>query len=254
MTSLSLNADLNYSKLLADYEFKIGFMKKMTMGMIEGSVNTFLVSGTPGVGKSFNLEQLLEKYEEEGIINYKRISGRITPFAFYEALHESASRKDLLFFDDCDSILWDDQSLNILKAAAELKKARTISWMSSRNSIDNQFVYEGKILIATNIRMRDNPHFDAVMDRFHVYELDVSLEEKLVKIIDISKNFDDIKEICSDELISQLVEFIMSRRDRINAEKFTLRTFIKLVELSTLLPDDWHSYAEVGKYIPLMEE
>lgn len=239
---------------LEAYEYKIGFMRKMTTGMIEGSVNTFLVSGTPGVGKSYNLEGILDKYEEEGTINYTRVSGRITPFAFYEALHANASRKNVLFFDDCDSILWDDTSLNILKAAAELKKTRTISWMSSRNTLDQQFVFEGKILIATNIRMRDNPHFDAVMDRFHVYELDVSLEEKLAKIRDIAANSEELREFCDDSLLDRLIGFIMDRREIINQDKMTIRTFMKLAELSNLLPDDWERYAEVGRYIPTIDK
>lgn len=248
---LGLNTDMEMH--LNSYEFKIGFMRKMAQGMITGHVNAFLVSGTPGVGKSYNLEELLNMYNEEGTINYTRISGKIAPMSFFEALRTHSSKKDVLFFDDCDSILHNEDSMNVLKAAAELKRSRVISWVSRANTEDNSFIYEGKVIIATNIRMRDNAHFDAVMDRFHVYELDVTLEEKLAKIQNIALNSPDIAEYCPPETVHELIAFIMERREMINPDKLTIRTFMKLAELSNMLSDDWRSYAIIGKYVPVIE-
>lgn len=240
---------------LQQYEHKINFMLKLVDGLIRNNVNSVIISGNPGIGKTWNIIKKLEQLSEELDIRFNKFSGSITPLAFYQQLSDYSTNKDILFFDDCDDILYNSTSLNILKAASDLGRSRHVSWVTSRDTgVSKQFTFEGKIIIATNTSIKNNPHYRAIEDRMHVYNIQVTLEEKLAKIVDIAYNSEDIKDLIGVVPIDRVLEAILSRADKIDPDKLSIRTFVKILELTNLLPNDWESYMELGKYISLKEE
>ena len=83
-----------------------------------------IVVGPPGVGKSFGVERVLGKHDlmanianDEKLKKYEIVKGAMSAIGLYSKLYEFSAEKNILVFDDCDSVLLDDLSLNILKAA-----------------------------------------------------------------------------------------------------------------------------------------
>ena len=110
---------------------RFDILTDMTKATKKGDVRAMIVSGPPGVGKSFGVEQVLDRY---GVVStlgntrpkYEVVKGAMSPIGLYCKLYNFSDADNVLVFDDCDSILLDDLSLNILKAALDSKKTRRI--------------------------------------------------------------------------------------------------------------------------------
>lgn len=224
------------NSFLESYEKKMGRARLLIKGLVIGPINAFVFYGSPGIGKSFITEEELSSYEESHGIQYQMIRGHITPLQLYETLSNNCSAQSVLVFDDADDVFQNNQSLNVLKAAAETRKVRRICW-ESRAASTPSFFYEGKIIILTNTNMR-SPHFDAMTDRFHKYDPCITIEEKLHKIRTIATNIQDLPV----DIGLKVVDFLFKRKETL--KKLTLRTFVKMAELAISLPDDWEDMCE----------
>ena len=107
----------------------------MTRAVKKGDVKAMIVTGPPGVGKSFGVEKVLSKHDvfasvaqDEKLKKYEIVKGAMSAIGLYSKLYHFSDKKNILVFDDCDSVLMDDLSLNILKAALDTSKKRTIHW------------------------------------------------------------------------------------------------------------------------------
>jgi len=242
---------MNLSAHLASYNEKISFLEDLLNGMVRTKyVNTVLVTGDPGIGKTFTIDKNLQEHSEDSDnpIRYRRVSGKITPLAFYQTLVENSAFDSVLFFDDADTILMETVSLNLLKEASEKRSQRTISYNSSRSTNAPITVFDGKIVIATNKKISQNPHFEAVTDRFHVFDMNVTYLEKLAKIHDIAEKF--ATPMVSKEDNAEIIKFLADKAKSINTDKITIRTFVKLQELKVLMPMKWKRFAEIsGTYL-----
>lgn len=242
---------LEMNDYLATYDEKMSFVEDLVRGLIDTNyVNSVMIVGPPGIGKTYTVNKILlaQSEDEDKPIVYKKTSGHITPLAFFNTLTAHSSPNSVLFFDDADSIISDQTSLNMLKAASERTAQRTVEYNSTRMD-KTQVVFEGKIIIATNKDMSKNPHYHAVVDRFHVFDLRVSYKEKLAKIYEIATmNKTDEERAVSDSIIS----FLFDKETEVDHDKITIRTFVKLEELTRLMPTRWKRYAELsGTYLPI---
>ena len=74
-----------------------------------------------------------------------------------------------MVFDDCDSILLDDLSLNILKAALDSRKLEeyvgTQTPMLRREGVSDTFEFAGPVIFITNIKF-DNVKSKKLRDPF----------------------------------------------------------------------------------------
>jgi len=208
-------------------------------------VNAILVSGPPGIGKTWTIDGILDRQRmsDTNPIQYTRSTGKITPLAFFYHLRSNCSPDSVLFFDDADSILHDPNSLNLLKAASERTRQRVIQYNSTQVS-EGTVVFEGKIIIATNIEFSKNPHYEAVLDRFHVYNMEISYQEKLAKIWEISEATSEEEDM---EKSLEVLKYMLEMEGKINTNKVTIRTFVKLRELRSLMPVGWKRFAELSK-------
>jgi hypothetical protein len=238
---------LDLKPYLESYDEKFSFLDDLINGMVNTTyVNTVLVSGPPGIGKTYTVDNNLQKRSEqsENPIRYRRVSGKITPLAFYNCLVENSSFDSVLFFDDADTILSDQISLNLLKEASEKRAQRTISYNSSRGPNSPTTVFDGKIIIATNIQISKSPHYAAVADRFHTFDMDISYREKLAKIHEIAENF--TTPLVSRAINNDIVNFLAEKEEELDTDKITIRTFVKLQELAVLMPLKWKRFAEIS--------
>ena len=78
-----------------------------------------IVSGPPGVGKSFGVEAQLNKSDifnkmADQAPKFEVVRGAMSAIGLYQKLFKFSNPGNILVLDDCDSILFDDIALNIL--------------------------------------------------------------------------------------------------------------------------------------------
>ena len=235
-------------------------LDEMTRATVNGDVRAMIVVGPPGVGKSYGVENELSK---AGILDdlagrpksYEVVKGAMTPIGLYCKLHEYSDQNKVLVFDDCDSVLMDDLSLNILKAALDSSKRRVIHWNADsaklRNEgVPNKFEFRGSVIFITNIKfdhvrsakLRD--HLEALMSRCHYLDLTLdTMRDKYLRIKQIARTGGLFKEYGLDaQGEHEILEFMSSNQKRLR--EMSLRMAIKLADLRRMSPGRWMSIAE----------
>ena len=81
----------------------------MTRAVKKGDVRAMIVTGPPGVGKSFGVEKVLAKHDvfasvanDEKLKKYEVVKGAMSAIGLYSKLYEYSDNKSILVFDDCD--------------------------------------------------------------------------------------------------------------------------------------------------------
>jgi len=235
----------------------------MTKAVKGGKVRAMIVTGPPGVGKSFGVEKVLSKHDvfadvaqNEKLKKYEVVKGAMSAIGLYKKLYEFSDKKSILVFDDCDSVLLDDLSLNILKAALDSSKKRTIHWNTDSRllrseGVPNSFEFSGGAIFITNIKfdnvkskkLRD--HLEALESRCHYLDLTIDTErEKILRIKQVITEHGMLEGYgFSDEDNAELVDFIDINKKKLR--ELSLRTVLKVADLKASFPDRWKAVAEV---------
>jgi hypothetical protein len=235
-------------------------LTEMTKAATAGDIRAMIVSGPPGVGKSFGVEQEVEKACLFDKIAGKRlraevVKGSATPIGLYQTLYKYSDANCVLVFDDCDSILLDDVALNLLKGALDSGKKRKISWLSEsstlrREGIPDSFEFKGSVIFITNLKfdqmksqkLRD--HLDALQSRCHYLDLTLdTMRDKILRIKQIAKDgvlFQDydFNEYQQDDII----DFMNTNQTRLR--EMSLRMALKIADLVKSFPAKWRLMAE----------
>ena len=237
---------------------RFDILTDMTKATKRGDVRAMIVSGPPGVGKSFGVETVLEKYNTLTTLGnmppkFDVCKGAMSPIGLYCKLYNFSSRDNVLVFDDCDSILLDDLSLNILKAALDSKKVRRICWntdshMLRREGVPDAFEFAGSVIFITNIKfdnvkskkLRD--HLEALESRCHYIDLTIdTLREKLLRIQQIVKDGMLNSYALPEDTKAAVVQYIWDHKRRLR--EVSLRTVLKIADLAKAFPDTWQEMA-----------
>ena len=237
---------------------RFDMLKEMTKAVKKGDVRAMIVSGPPGVGKSHGVEEVLERYKTletlGGTKKYEVVKGAMSPIGLYVKLFKYADKDNVLVFDDCDSIFDEPLALNILKAALDSKKTRTIHWNTDSFKLRNEgvpdsFRFEGSCIFITNLKfdnvkskkLRD--HLAALESRCHYMDLTIDTEhEKMLRIRQVIT--DGMLDTYSfdDELKEEIIDFVDINKKRLR--ELSLRTVLKVADLAKAFPDRWEAMAE----------
>jgi len=245
---------------MAEIAERFEILHEMTKAAVSGDIRAMIVSGPPGVGKSYGVEQEVEKACLFDMVAGKRlraevVKGSATPIGLYQALYKYSDPNCVLVFDDCDSILLDDVCLNLLKGALDSGKKRKISWLSEsstlrREGIPDSFEFRGSVIFITNLKfdtmksqkLRD--HLDALQSRCHYLDLTLdTMRDKVLRVKQIAKSgalFEDLEidEIGQDEI----VEFMDANKMKLR--EMSLRMAIKIGQLYKSFPTKWQALAQ----------
>ena len=238
---------------------RFDMLDEMTKASKRGDIRAMIVSGPPGVGKSFGVEKVLGKndiLEDLGGSRYKKyeiVKGAMSAIGLYCKLFEFADKDNVVVFDDCDSIFADELSLNILKAALDSKKKRTIHWNTDSHKLKAEgvpasFDFQGSAIFITNVKfdnvrskkLRD--HLEALESRCHYIDLTIDTDRE--KMLRIQQIVDDgmLKEYSfTPEQEAEIVDFVDINKDRLR--ELSLRTVVKISDLVKAFPQDWEKMA-----------
>ena len=108
---------------------RFNILDQMTKACINGDVRAMIVVGPPGVGKSYGVEQQLDKANVYTELSsrprtFDVVKGAMSAIGLYTKLFNYKEKDNVIVFDDCDSVLQDELSLNIIKAALDSKEKR----------------------------------------------------------------------------------------------------------------------------------
>jgi hypothetical protein len=242
---------------------RFSILDDMTRAVKKGDVRAMIVTGPPGVGKSFGVEKVLAKHDvfadvaqDQKLKKYEVVKGAMSALGLYSKLFEYSDKKSILVFDDCDSVLLDDLSLNILKAALDSSKKRMIHWNTDSRllrseGVPNSFEFKGGAIFITNIKfdnvrskkLRD--HLEALESRCHYLDLTIDTErEKLLRIRQVVSECGMLDDYEFSDLEKEvLIDFIDDNKKKLR--ELSLRTVLKIADLKRSMPGNWRAVAEV---------
>jgi len=239
---------------------RFDILHEMTKATVSGDIRAMIVSGPPGVGKSFGVEQEIEKACLFDKLAGKRlraevVKGSATPIGLYQTLYKYSDTNCVIVFDDCDSILLDDVALNLLKGALDSGKKRTISWLSEssalrREGIPDRFEFKGSVIFITNLKfdtmksqkLRD--HLDALQSRCHYLDLTLdTMRDKVLRIKQIAKDGVLFADYDFDECVQdEIINFMQDNQNRLR--EMSLRMALKIADLRKMSVLNWKRLAE----------
>jgi len=257
---LAAETDEAILKRLAD-RFEI--LEDMTRAVKKGDVKAMIVTGPPGVGKSFGVEKVLSKHDvfanvaQDGKLKkYEVVKGAMSAIGLYKKLYEFSDKKCILVFDDCDSILLEDLSLNILKAALDSGKKRTIHWNTDSRllrseGVPNSFEFKGGAIFISNIKFdhvkskKLKDHLEALESRCHYLDLTIdTTREKLLRIQQVVSEHGMLDTYDLDEFAKkEVVNFIVDNAARMR--ELSLRMVLKVADIRASMPAKWQAVVEV---------
>lgn len=233
-------------------------VNEMTHGTVDGSVRGLIVSGPPGIGKSYGVEEVLTNHSLFARLRDRQerftfVKGMATPIALYQILYNYRQAGKVIVFDDCDIVLHDDLSLNLLKAALDSSKKRRICWNSEsrvlkEEDIPNEFEFEGSVIFLTNLNFDDvrsqklKPHLDALKSRCLYMDLDIgNKNDMLLRIKQIMqdgllKNY-DMPVAAKNDVYNFVVTYVDDLRE------LSLRTVLKVADLYCANRETWQELA-----------
>ena len=242
------------AEILEHLNQRFDILTEMTKAVKRGDVRAMIVSGPPGVGKSHNVEAVLQK---DGLFDtlgerkprFEVVKGAMSSIGLYSKLYEFSDAKHVLVFDDCDDILQEELSLNILKGALDSSNRLFISWNTDSRilrseGIPDRFEFKGAAIFITNIKFEHvrskklKSHLDALESRCHYMDLEMDTQrEKMLWIHNIvQKGMLDRYEF-EPATVQTVLDYIAEHKDRLR--ELSLRMVLKIADLRKAFPNSW---------------
>ena len=237
-------------------------LDEMSRAAINGDIRAMIVSGPPGVGKSYGVETQMEKASMFDKLAGKRVrfnivKGAMTALGLYAQLYKYSDSKNVLIFDDCDSVFTDDLALNILKAALDSGKTRRICWNSDsrllrEEGIPNTFNFNGSAIFITNLKFSNlkskklQDHLEALQSRCHFLDLTIDGDrDKMLRIKQVHRDaegglFSDYD--FTEEQSQMVIDFMWDNHTKLR--EVSLRMCLKIADLVKISPGNWQNLAK----------
>ena len=234
---------------------RFGFLSDMVLMLAKGDQASVVVTGPGGLGKSHTVMKsltnagftdisLLEDFavgtKINGIKSFTVIKGYSTPKGLYRTLYEN--KDGVIVFDDCDSVLKDPVSLNLLKGALDSYSRRIISWRADMkdDELPQSFEFKGRVVFISNLSV--DKLDQAIITRSMAVDLNMTTEQKVERMRHLVS---DSKEFMPEFTLAHKVDalnLIDNLRDRV--KELSLRTLIQVTKIRKSAGENWTNLAE----------
>lgn len=233
---------------------RFGFVSDMVMMLARGDQASVVVTGPGGLGKSFTVTKalsdigmtdvsLVDDFAVGSTLNSKKsfrvIKGYSTPKGLYRTLYEN--REGVIVFDDCDSVLKDPTSLNLLKGALDSYSRRIISWRADMRDeeLPTSFEFKGRVVFISNLSSTQIDQ--AIITRSMAVDLTMTNDQKIERmrhLLDSGEfmpEFDKVHKVDAMNLIDSLKDSV---------KELSLRTLIQVTKIRKSAGSNWRNLAE----------
>ena len=233
---------------------RFGFVSDMVMMLARGDQASVVVTGPGGLGKSFTVTKaladigmtdvsLVDDFAVGSTLNTKKsfrvIKGYSTPKGLYRTLYEN--REGVIVFDDCDSVLKDPTSLNLLKGALDSYSRRIISWRADMrdDELPTSFEFKGRVVFISNLASTQIDQ--AIITRSMAVDLTMTNDQKIERMRhllvsgEFMPEFDKVHKVDAMNLIDSLKDSV---------KELSLRTLIQVTKIRKSAGSNWRNLAE----------
>jgi hypothetical protein len=244
-------APVTESKFTINQRF--GFVSDMVTMLANGDQASVVVTGPGGLGKSHTVSAALTSagFQDLSVLDeldvgdnvpknsFRVVKGYSTPKGLYRTLYEN--RNSVIVFDDCDSVLKDAVSLNLLKAALDSYSRRIISWRADIRDEDlpNVFEFKGRVVFISNLPSSSLDQ--AIISRSLAVDLSMTTKQKVERMRflldqkDFMPEYEKSHKQDAMDLIAELCD---------NVKEMSLRTLIQVTKIRKGATKNWRDLAE----------
>jgi len=243
------------AEILTDISQRFDILSLLTKGTTAHNIRAMVVTGAPGVGKTYTVEQILEQSK----VPHEIGRGSLSAINLYMLAYKFRKPGNVIVLDDADSIFNDEEALNILKALCDTSATRKVSYMKEAQQllaedIPKSFEFNGAMIFISNLdfqtfvdegRNKYAQHFEALMSRSLYLDLRLHTRDELgVWVNHIAQNgkiFD--RENVPQNLRQPILSFLNTHRN--NLRELSIRTLMKSCQLAKGNPSNWEIIARV---------
>lgn len=237
---------------------RFSILEVLTNAAVKGEARALVVSGPAGLGKSYTVEKALESWDPEQI-NHTIVKGYVKTTGLYKLLYQYRAAGQVLVFDDADTIFYDDNSLNLLKAVCDTTERRVVSYLAETNMVDEEsaeriprsFAFEGTIVFITNLDFDSlierghklAPHLQALVSRSHYIDLAMKTRrDYMVRIRQVVSAGMLKAQGLTPSQEKEVLDFLNAKQDRLR--EMSLRMALKIGAL-VKMGGNWQKLAAV---------
>lgn len=233
---------------------RFGFVSDMVTMLANGAQASVVVTGPGGLGKSFTVSKTLDACGFKDISTlddvavgtviktnkaFRVIKGYSTPKGLYRTLYEN--RDGVIVFDDCDSVLKDPVSLNLLKGALDSYSRRIISWRADIKDEDlpTTFEFKGRIVFISNLASTQIDQ--AIITRSMAVDLSMTRKQKIERMRHLLNSGEFMPEF-DKATKNDAMSLIDKLQDKV--KELSLRTLIQVTKIRKSAGSNWSNLAE----------
>jgi hypothetical protein len=234
-------------------------MDQIALSTVMGDNKSLVVSGPPGLGKSYTVMHAAEKAEASGRMVHV-VKGFVRSSGLYRTLYENRFPQCVVVFDDADSVFENDVSLNILKTACDITRERKVCWLAEIKMLDEDgdrlprsFHFEGSVIFISNYDFDSfieagsklAPHMKALISRSQYVDLDMkTTRDCMIRIRDMVRGGMLRGEGVDEDGEKEILEFIEDHKDKLR--ELSLRMVEKIANTRRANRFNWRDIAFIS--------
>ena len=192
---------------------------------------SLVITGMPGLGKTFQVIAMLEEMGMREGWDYVHVKGRASAAGMFITLYEN--RDKLVIFDDCDSVFRDQDAVNVLKGELDSYDRRVISWISAKplkdgdgDEMPRSFTFTGQVIFISNMDIsRIDP---AIRSRAFVTDISLTNDQMIQRMRTLLKDIEPKAPLSQKQ---EALDALIAAYERYSGVELNFRSLIKSIRI-----------------------